>query len=242
MRDGIKLFTSVYAPKDSSRQYPILLLRTPYSVGPYGSNTYRFSLGPSDSLARDGFMFVYQDVRGRFMSEGEFIDEAPHKAHLDGTNDVDPSTDTYDTIDWLIKNMPNNNGRVGMWGVSYPGFYAAYGLVNSHPALQAVSPQAPMGDVGNGYDVMHNGAFFSGGQFRFFHRLLAARGFQARRASRESRKSLRVRNERSIRFLFAHGSAGQRRRPLLQTSQPVLERLCQAPELRRVLGLARLGA
>jgi uncharacterized protein len=103
---------------------------------------------------REGFIFAYQDVRGRFESEGDFIDEAPHKAHLDGPKDNDPSTDTYDTIDWLIKNIPNNNGRVGTWGVSYPGFYSAYGLINSHPALKAVSPQAPMGDVGNGDDVL----------------------------------------------------------------------------------------
>jgi len=168
MRDGVKLFTSVYAPKDKSRQYPILLLRTPYSVGPYGSNTYRSTLGPADSLMREGFIFAYQDVRGRFHSEGDFIDESPHKAHLDGPKDNDPSTDTYDTIDWLIKNIPDNNGRVGTWGVSYPGFYSAYGLIDSHPALKAASPQAPMGDVGNGDDVLHNGAFFLAANFGFF--------------------------------------------------------------------------
>lgn len=168
MRDGVKLFTSVYAPKDHSRQYPILLLRTPYSVAPYGRDNYRATAGPSDSLAREGFIFAYQDVRGRYLSEGEFIDEAPHKAHLDGPTDNDPATDTYDTIDWLVKNMPDNNGRVGMWGVSYPGFYAAYGLINSHPALKAVSPQAPMGDVGNGDDCYHNGAFFLAANFGFF--------------------------------------------------------------------------
>jgi putative CocE/NonD family hydrolase len=167
MRDGIKLFTSVYAPKDSRRQYPILLQRTPYSVAPYGSNNYRPRLGP-DSFEREGFIFVYQDVRGRYLSEGEFIDEAPHLANLDKRTDVDPSTDTYDTIAWLIKNVPNNNGRVGMWGISYPGFYAAYGLINAHPALKADSPQAPMGDVGNGDDVYHNGAFFLAANFGFF--------------------------------------------------------------------------
>jgi uncharacterized protein len=168
MRDGLKLFTSVYAPKDEGRRYPILLLRTPYSVAPYGSNNYRSSLGPSESSAREGFIFVYQDVRGRFLSEGQFIDESPHKTHLNGPKDNDPSTDTYDTIDWLIKNLPHNNGRVGTWGISYPGFYAAYGLIDSHPALQAVSPQAPMGDVGNGDDVYHNGAFFLSANFGFF--------------------------------------------------------------------------
>jgi putative CocE/NonD family hydrolase len=167
MRDGVKLFTSVYAPKDNTRPYPILLERTPYSVGPYGSNNYFGWLGP-DSFEREGFIFVYQDVRGRYLSEGEFIDEAPHKTHLAGPLDTDPSTDTYDTIDWLVKNVTNNNGRVGMWGISYPGFYAAYGLINSHPALKADSPQAPMGDVGNGDDVYHNGAFFLSANFGFF--------------------------------------------------------------------------
>jgi putative CocE/NonD family hydrolase len=168
MRDGVKLFTTVYAPKDGSRPHPILLERTPYSVSPYGSNNFRPRLGPADSFVREGFIFAYQDVRGRYLSEGEFIDEAPHKTHLVGPADVDPGTDTYDTIDWLVKNMTNNNGRVGMWGVSYPGFYAAYGLINSHPALKADSPQAPMGDVGNGDDVYHNGAFFLAANFGFF--------------------------------------------------------------------------
>jgi uncharacterized protein len=168
MRDGVKLYTSVYAPKDASKQHPFLMVRTPYSVGPYGSNNYRGTLGPSDALAREGFIFVYQDVRGRFESEGEFIDEQPHKTHLNGSKDTDPSTDTYDTIDWLVKNITNNNGRVGTWGVSYPGFYSAYGLIDSHPALKAASPQAPMGDVGDGDDVMHNGAFFLAANFGFF--------------------------------------------------------------------------
>jgi len=168
MRDGVKLFTSVYAPRDLSRSYPILLVRTPYSVEPYGGTNYPDELGPSRSFEREGFIFVYQDVRGRYLSEGEFIDESPHKKHLDGPKDNDPSTDTYDTIDWLVKNLPGNNGRVGMWGISYEGYFAAYGLIDSHPALKAVSPQAPMGDVGNGDDAYHNGAFFLAANFDFY--------------------------------------------------------------------------
>ena len=168
MRDGVKLFTAVYAPKDASRRYPILLLRTPYSVAPYGADHYRDTLGPGDSFAREGFIFVYQDVRGREHSEGEFADVPPHKTALSGPSDTDPSTDTYDTIDWLVHNVPNNNGRVGLWGVSYPGFYAAFGLFNSHPALKADSPQAPMADVGDGDDAYHNGAFFLAANFDFF--------------------------------------------------------------------------
>jgi putative CocE/NonD family hydrolase len=168
MRDGVKLFTSVYVPKDLAQAYPILMQRTPYSVGPYGVDNYRPVVGPSEPAEKEGFIFVYQDVRGRYMSEGTFIDVPPHKTSFSGPKDSDESTDTYDTVDWLVKNVPNNNGRVGMWGISYPGFFAAYGLMNSHPALKAVSPQAPMGDVGNGDDAYHNGAFHLSGNFGFY--------------------------------------------------------------------------
>jgi putative CocE/NonD family hydrolase len=168
MRDGTKLFTVVYVPKDNSQPYPILLQRTPYSVGPYGIDNYRPVVGPSELAEKEGFIVAYQDVRGRYMSEGTFIDVPPHKTKFNGRTDTDESTDTYDAIDWLVKNVPNNNGRVGMWGISYPGFFAAYGLMNSHPALKAVSPQAPMGDVGNGDDAYHNGAFHLAANFGFY--------------------------------------------------------------------------
>ena len=168
MRDGVKLFTSVYVPKDTSQPYPILMQRTPYSVGPYGIDNCRPVLGPSELFTKEGFIFVYQDVRGRYLSEGKFVDIPPHKTHFDGPQDTDESTDTYDTIDWLVKNIHNNNGKVGIWGISYPGFYAAFSLINSHPALKAVSPQAPMGDVGNGDDAFHNGAFYLAANFGFY--------------------------------------------------------------------------
>jgi putative CocE/NonD family hydrolase len=167
MRDGVKLFTSVYVPKDTSQQYPILMQRTPYSVAPYGIDNYRTALGPSELFTKEGFIFAYQDARGRYLSEGTFIDVPVHNTHLKG-NEADESTDTYDTIDWLVKNVPNNNGRVGQWGISYPGFYSAFSLINSHPALKAVSPQAPMGDVGNGDDAYHNGAFYLAANFGFY--------------------------------------------------------------------------
>jgi uncharacterized protein len=163
MRDGVKLFTTVYAPKDLSQPFPILMTRTPYSVGPYGADNYRTVVGPSEACEKEGFIFAYQDVRGRYLSEGTFIDMPPHK--LQG---VDDSTDTYDTIDWLLKHVANNNGRVGIWGISYNGFYAAFSLMNAHPALKGVSPQAPMGDVGNGDDGYHNGAFHLAGNFGFY--------------------------------------------------------------------------
>src|SRR5258708_10818163 len=160
MRDGMKLFTSVYVPKDTSQKYPILMDRTPYSVGPYGADKFKSNLGPSRRFDEEGFIFVYQDVRGREHSEGEFVDVRPHMPKKSGPKDIDESTDTYDTIDWLIKNVPNNNGRVGMWGVSYPGFYTSAGAVDSHPALKAISPQAPVSNWFIGDDFHHNGAFF----------------------------------------------------------------------------------
>jgi putative CocE/NonD family hydrolase len=166
MRDGVKLFTVVYIPRDSSHRYPILLQRTPYSAGPYGPNIYPQELGPAQSFVREGYIFAYQDVRGKFMSDGEFVDMRPETA--DGVKvKTDESTDTYDTIDWLLKKVPNNNGRVGMWGVSYPGFYAAAGMINSHPALKAVSPQAPISDWFIGDDFHHNGALFLLDAFSF---------------------------------------------------------------------------
>jgi uncharacterized protein len=168
MRDGVKLFTSVYVPKDTSKPYPILLQRTPYGVAPYGADQYRKNLGPSDLFINDGYIVAYQDVRGRYMSEGEWIEMRPQKDAKHGTADVDESSDTYDTIDWLLKNVPNNNGRVGIWGISYPGFYAAAGIVDAHPALKAASPQAPIGDLYMGDDSYHNGAFMLAANMGFY--------------------------------------------------------------------------
>jgi putative CocE/NonD family hydrolase len=168
MRDGVKLFTSVYVPKDTAQRYPILLQRTPYGVGPYGADQYRRNLGPSDLFMNDGYVVAYQDARGRFMSEGEWMEMRPQKDLKHGSADIDESTDTYDTIDWLVKNVPNNNGRVGVWGISYPGFYAAVSLIDAHPALKAVSPQAPIGDLYMGDDSYHNGAFMLAANMGFY--------------------------------------------------------------------------
>jgi uncharacterized protein len=168
MRDGVKLFTSVYIPKDRTQAYPILLERTPYSIEPYGIDNYPRELGPSDLMAKEGFVFAYQDVRGRYLSEGAFIEIPPHKPQLKGPTDTDESTDTYDTIDWLVRNVPDNNGRVGIWGISYDGFFAAFSLIHAHPALKAVSPQAPVADMANGDDAYHNGAFYLAANFGFY--------------------------------------------------------------------------
>ena len=158
MRDGVRLYTAVFSPKDDSKAYPILLQRTPYSIGPYGSDQSRHGVGPSPTFGREGYIVAFQDVRGRWMSEGTFEHVRPHKEKKGGPRDIDESTDTYDTIEWLIKNVPNNNGRVGMWGISYPGFYVAAGMIDAHPALKAASPQAPVADWFTADDWHHNGA------------------------------------------------------------------------------------
>jgi hypothetical protein len=166
MRDGTRLFTSVYVPKEPG-VYPIMLSRTPYSVRPYGVDQYPERLGPSPAFSESGYIFAYQDVRGRWMSEGEFVNVRPCVPGVNGPGELDESTDTYDTVDWLVKNVPDNSGKVGMWGISYPGFYAACGLVDSHPALAAVSPQAPVTDWFGGDDWHHNGAFLLSHCFNF---------------------------------------------------------------------------
>lgn len=167
MRDGVKLFTSVYIPYDKKSSYPIMMQRTPYRVAPYGVSKYKTRLGPSDIFEKEGFIFVFQDVRGKFMSEGEYVNMRPQNAHIKGGNATDDATDTYDTIDWLIKNIPNNNGKVGMWGTSYPGYYTSVAAINSHKALKAISPQAPIADWF--YDDFHrNGAFSTPMAFIFF--------------------------------------------------------------------------
>jgi uncharacterized protein len=168
VRDGVRLFTSIYAPQDTTRTYPIMMLRTPYGIGPYGEEEYATSLGPSAAALHEMFIFVYQDVRGTHMSGGEFVNVRPYLRGKTGPRDVDESSDTYDTITWLLANVPRNNGKVGMWGISYPGFYAAAALMEAHPALAAVSPQAPVADWFAGDDVHHNGAFFLMDSFGFF--------------------------------------------------------------------------
>ncbi len=168
MRDGVKLFTVIYSPRDTSRTYPILMTRTPYSVRPYGADQYASSLGPAPEFAEEGFIFVNQDVRGCFMSEGVFVNMRPVKESYSGPSDVDETTDTYDTVDWLVKNVTNNNGKVGQYGISYPGFYTAAGMVHAHPALVAVSPQAPVTDWFAQDDFHHNGAFWLPHAFSFF--------------------------------------------------------------------------
>jgi putative CocE/NonD family hydrolase len=159
MRDGVKLFTIVYTPKDTSQKYPIMLFRTPYSIAPYGSGDYPSRLGPAAEFDRDGYIFVFQDVRGKFKSEGEFLVMKPYKPGKKGPKDTDESSDTYDTIEWLLANLRGHNGRVGQWGISYPGWQTVMGMIDAHPALKASSPQASPSDMFIGDDFHHNGAF-----------------------------------------------------------------------------------
>lgn len=167
MRDGAKLFTSVYMPADDSEKYPMMMQRTPYRVAPYGSDKYKTRLGPDEIFEKEGFIFVFQDVRGKFMSEGDYVNMRPQDAYKRGKKAVDDATDTYDTIDWLVKNIKNNNGKVGMWGTSYPGYYTSVAAINSHKALKAISPQAPIADWF--FDDFHrNGAFVTPMAFIFF--------------------------------------------------------------------------
>jgi putative CocE/NonD family hydrolase len=182
MRDGVKLFTSVYVPKDvftDSKTYPVMLQRTGYSVAPYGADQYRANLGPSDLFAREKFIFIYQDIRGRYLSEGDYVVIRPHKPVKNGPKDTDESTDTFDSIDWIVKHVPGNTGKVGMYGISQPGFYATAGMIDAHPALVAVAPQAPVTDYYMGDDSYHNGAFMLAHRFNFYM------GFRAREGDPE---------------------------------------------------------
>ena len=168
MRDGIKLFTTVYIPNDKSEKHPILMVRTPYSCAPYGKEfSARLWGGHWKYYARENYIIITQDVRGRWMSEGEFVDVRPFNKNKTGT-EIDEASDTYDAIDWIVKNISNNNGNVGIFGISYPGFYATMAAASNHPALKAVSPQAPVTDWFMGDDFHHNGAFFQMDGFSFY--------------------------------------------------------------------------
>jgi hypothetical protein len=172
MRDGVRLFTAVYVPKPGAfadaGPYPFLMDRTPYGVEPYGEDKVPERLGPSDEFEKAGYIFVYQDVRGRWMSEGKFVDMRPHIDGKSGPKDVDDASDMHDTIEFLLHHVANNNGKVGIWGISYPGFYTSASMIDSHPALVAASPQAPMTDLFRGDDSYHNGAFKLSGSFDFY--------------------------------------------------------------------------
>ncbi|KQQ45873.1 X-Pro dipeptidyl-peptidase [Duganella sp. Leaf126] len=175
MRDGTRLFTAVYVPKDASRRYPFLMERTPYSAGVqsddelhYGVDFYPARLGPSPEFQRSGYIFVQQDVRGRYMSEGKWQEATPHVNPHRAKGEGNESEDMYDTVEWLLKNVPNNNGKVGILGISYPGFYTSASIIDSHPAIKAASPQAPVTDLYMNDDSYHGGAFMLAANFDFY--------------------------------------------------------------------------
>lgn len=201
MRDGTKLFTSIYIPKNQSKKYPILLNRTPYTVAPYGKDKYKSSLGNFKQMAKFDYIFVYQDVRGRWMSEGTYENIRPTRTKTNGLK-IDESTDTYDTIDWLVKNITNNNGKVGMYGISYPGFYSTASLIGSHPALKAVSPQAPVTDWFIGDDFHHGGALFLMDAFRFMYTFDAPR--PKPRTNSDSPKGFQLASKDWYKFFLDH--------------------------------------
>ena len=185
MRDGIRLHTAVYTPKACPPGgAPILLQRTPYSASPYGVDVYPPTVGPTREYASEPWIVAYQDVRGRYLSEGEWEEVRPYLPGKTGTQ-TDESSDTWDTVDWLVKHVPCNNGKVGMWGISYPGFYALAALIDAHPALKAVSPQAPVTDYYLGDDSYHNGAFMLAHNFSFYVEF-PPRGPQPRRPQRDA--------------------------------------------------------
>lgn len=170
MRDGVNLFTAAYMPKNSSEKHPILMVRTPYSCGPYGEDNFtsRLWLTYWKNYVKENYIIVIQDVRGKWMSEGEFVDVRPFIANKKSKKDIDEASDTYDAIDWLVKNIPFNNGNVGVFGISYPGFYSTMAALSGHPALKAVSPQAPVTEWFLGDDFHHNGAFMLMDAFSFY--------------------------------------------------------------------------
>src|SRR5574343_98430 len=170
MRDGVQLITCVYSPKNTKEKQPIVIIRTPYSCAPYGENKFtpRLWLTSWKNYARENYIIVIQDVRGKWMSEGEFVDVRPFIPNKKTKIDIDEASDSYDTIDWLVKNIENNSGKVGVFGVSYPGFYSTMAALSNHPALKAVSPQAPVTEWFLGDDFHHNGAFMLIDAFSFY--------------------------------------------------------------------------
>lgn len=172
MRDGAKMFAAVYVPKlgafKDAGPYPFLVTKTPYSCGPYGVDKYPARVGPSQLLMESGYIFVCEDARGRYGSEGVFQEMNPHIDDKKSPKDVDESSDMYDTVEFLLKMVPNNNGKVGITGISYPGFYTSASIIDSHPAIKAASPQAPMTDLFFNDDGYHGGAFMLSANYGFY--------------------------------------------------------------------------
>jgi len=204
MRDGIKLFTSIYIPKDQSEKHPILLTRTPYSVSPYGKNYKTYWRSYMMRYCRENYILVNQDIRGKYMSEGSFEVVRPFNPNKKTDKDIDEASDSYDTIDWLIKNIDNNNGNVGAIGISFPGFYATMIALSGHPALKAVSPQAPVTDRFFGDDDHHNGVMMLMDAFEF--QVAGAFAAPSRTPSTRGIRSFRVNNQDNYDYYLKMGA------------------------------------
>ena len=207
MRDGVKLFTSIYIPKDIQENHPILMTRTPYSCAPYGEKTFRyFWYSYAMSYLKEGYIIVTQDVRGRYMSEGDFVDVRPFNPAKKTNKDIDESSDTYDTVDWLIKNIAHNNGKVGVFGISYPGFYSTMAAASNHPSIVAVSPQAPVTNWFIGDDFHHNGALFIMDAFSFYSPLGSGFGLPHPKPTTESPASIGFPDHDNYKFYLETGA------------------------------------
>jgi putative CocE/NonD family hydrolase len=223
MRDGIRLFTSIYSPKDKSKTYPIIMVRTPYNSEPREGKYSNRLLGMTH-LLKEKYIIVFQDIRGRYMSEGKFVDVRPYKPNKK-KKEIDENSDTYDTIDWLIHNVKNNNGAVGIFGVSYPGFYSTMSLPDSHPALKAVSPQAPVSNWFLGDDFHHNGAFFLMDAFSFY----SSFGKPRPKLTREEPASFNFRNDDNYDFYKDLGPIRNFQRKILGDTIPFWSDLMSHP-------------
>ena len=234
MRDGVELYTIVYTPRFAADPVPVMLFRTPYSIAPYEPGEYRNPLGPSAEFDRAGYVFVFQDVRGKFRSEGDFEVIRPLAQKPKGPATVDESTDNYDAIEWALANLEGHNGRAGQWGISYPGWQTVMGMVDAHPALAASSPQASPSDMFIGDDWHHNGAF----------RVMYAFSWLARNARRRDAPTdvrpggFDYGTDSGYDFFLEAGSAVEHRRALLSRRCPRLERFHRARHLRRLLAAA----
>lgn len=214
MRDGIRLFTSIYTPKDTAKTHPMLLYRTPYNSEPGGPEKFNYLIVTFCRYLEKEYIMVFQDVRGRYLSEGEFKDVRPFIPDKKSNKDIDEASDTYDAVDWLVKNVPHNNGKVGVFGISYPGFYSTMAILSAHPAIKAVSPQAPVSDWFLGDDFHHNGAFFVLDAITFYYSF----GRQRKEPTRNEVPRFAWPEQDNYQFMLEQGSLRSLKKKILDDS------------------------
>jgi putative CocE/NonD family hydrolase len=214
MRDGIRLFTSFYTPKDTSKTHPMLLYRTPYNSEPGGPDNFNYIMLIECPYLKENYIMAFQDVRGRYMSEGDFEDIRPFIPDKKSDKDIDEASDTYDAVDWLVKNVPHNNGKVGVYGISYPGFYSTMAILSAHPAIKAVSPQAPIADWFLGDDMHHNGAMFVLDAFTFYYSF----GRQRKEPTRNDFPRFAWPEQDNYQFMLEQGTVGSLKKKFFDDS------------------------